>query len=75
MLLLQLIGTSQGFQAQYAMLDGGPMNATLTYSLLIVKYATTRLEMGVASAMGVLMFMVLSVLAIIQFRLQSKGGN
>ncbi|WP_127533872.1 carbohydrate ABC transporter permease [Paenibacillus kobensis] len=75
MLLLQLIGTSQGFQAQLAMLDGGPMNATLTYSLLIVKYATTRLELGVASAMGVLMFMVLSVLAVIQFRLQSKGDN
>lgn len=75
MLLLQLIGTSQGFQSQLAMLDGGPNNATLTYALLIVKYATTRLELGVASAMGVLMFLVLSVLAIIQFRLQHKGDN
>ncbi|MWC30816.1 carbohydrate ABC transporter permease [Paenibacillus sp. MMS18-CY102] len=75
MLLLQVIGTSQGYQAQYAMLDGGPNNATLTYALLVVRYATTRLDMGVASAMGVLMFLVLSVLAIIQFRLQSKGEN
>jgi len=75
MLLLQLIGTSQGFQAQLAMLDGGPNNATLTYALLIVKYATTRLELGVASAMGVLMFIVLGVLAILQFRLQNKGDN
>ncbi|ANE49100.1 ABC transporter permease [Paenibacillus swuensis] len=72
MLLLQLIGTSQGFQSQLAMLDGGPVNATLTYALLIVKYATTRLELGVASAMGVLMFLVLSVLAVLQFRLSNR---
>jgi multiple sugar transport system permease protein len=75
MLVLQLIGTSQGFQSQLAMLDGGPSNATLTYALLIVKYATTRLELGVASSMGVLMFLVLGGLAVVQFRMERRGGN
>ncbi|THF77282.1 carbohydrate ABC transporter permease [Cohnella fermenti] len=75
MLILQLIATSQGYQSQLAMLDGGPLNATLTYGLKIVKYAFTRLEYGVASAMGVLMFLVLGVLAIIQFRMSNREGD
>lgn len=74
LLMLQLIATSQGFQTQYAMLDGGPNNATLTYALLIVRYAFVRQDYGVASALGVLMFFALSVLAIIQYRINNKGG-
>ncbi|GJM71551.1 hypothetical protein HMSSN036_37670 [Paenibacillus macerans] len=42
MLILQLIGTSQAYQSQLAMLDGGPNKATLTYALLTVKYAFTN---------------------------------
>lgn len=75
MLLLQLIGTSQGYQSQLAMLDGGPNNTTLTYALYIVKYAFNSFNYGVASALGVLMFLVLGVLAVIQHRLSNRGGN
>ncbi|OUS71962.1 ABC transporter permease [Paenibacillus sp. MY03] len=74
LLMLQLIATSQGFQTQFAMLDGGPNNATLTYALLIVKYAFVRLDYGVASALGVLMFLALSILAIFQYRINNRGG-
>lgn len=74
LLMLQLISTSQGFQTQFAMLDGGPNNATLTYALLIVKYAFVRLDYGVASALGVLMFLALSILAVAQYRLNNRGG-
>lgn len=73
--VLQLIATSQGYQSQFAMLDGGPNNATLTYSLYIVKMAFNRLDYGVASALGVMMFFVLVILAIIQNRLSNRGGN
>jgi len=75
LLMLQLISTSQGFQTHFAMLDGGPNNATLTYALHIVKYAFVRIDYGVASALGVLMFFVLSILAVIQYRINNKGGT
>lgn len=75
LLILQLIGTSQGYQSQLAMLDGGPNNATLTYALLIVKYAFNQQNYGVAAALGVLMFIVLGLLAIVQYRLQGKEGD
>jgi multiple sugar transport system permease protein len=75
MFILQLIATSQGFQSQRAMLDGGPNNATLTYALLIVKYAFNRLDYGTASALGVLLFIVLAGLAFLQYRMSNKEEN
>ncbi len=73
--VLQLIANSQGYQSQLAMLDGGPNNATLTYSLYIVKTAFNRLDYGTASALGVLMFLVLAALAVAQNRLSKRGGD
>ncbi|WP_081735262.1 carbohydrate ABC transporter permease [Paenibacillus gorillae] len=75
LLILQIIATTQGYQSQLAMLDGGPNKATLTYSLYIVKNAFTRLDYGVASALGVLMFLVLGGIGVLQYRLQRKGEN
>lgn len=72
MLILQLIGTSQAYQSQLAMLDGGPNKATLTYALLTVKYAFTQLDYGAGTALGVLMFVALSVLGVIQFKLTKE---
>ena len=74
MLILQVIATSQGYQSQLALLDGGPNKTTLTYALLIVKYAFTRLDYGTATALGMLMFIVLGGLGILQFKL-SKEDN
>lgn len=72
MFILQFIGTSQSYQSQLALLDGGPNNATLTYALLIVKYAFTRLDYGTATAMGMLMFVVLSIVGLIQYKLNKE---
>ncbi|MDQ0089179.1 multiple sugar transport system permease protein [Paenibacillus anaericanus] len=72
MLILQIIGTSQAYQSQLAMLDGGPNKVTMTYALLTVKYAFTQLNYGAGTALGVLMFIVLSVLGILQFRMNRE---
>jgi multiple sugar transport system permease protein len=74
MLILQIIATSQGYQSQLALLDGGPNNTTLTYALLIVKYAFTRLDYGTATALGMLMFLVLGGLGIVQFKLNKEDN-
>ncbi|XID95530.1 carbohydrate ABC transporter permease [Paenibacillaceae bacterium WGS1546] len=72
LLLLQLIATSQNFQTHFAVLDGGPNNATLTYALLVIRYAFTRQDYGTASALGVLMFCVLCLLAVLQYRMSNR---
>ncbi|OMD53629.1 ABC transporter permease [Paenibacillus borealis] len=74
MLILQVIATSQGYQSQLALLDGGPNKTTLTYALLIVKYAFTRLDYGTATALGMLMFVVLGGLGILQFKLNKEDN-
>ncbi|MFC5450346.1 carbohydrate ABC transporter permease [Paenibacillus aestuarii] len=73
LLLLQLITTSQGFQAQLSMTDGGPNNATLTYLLWMNHTAFTDLNFGKASAMGSLMFFVLILLSIVYNLLQRRS--
>ncbi|MDB5055551.1 MAG: sugar transporter permease [Bacilli bacterium] len=73
MLVLQLIGTSQGFQAQMTMMGGGPDNATLTYMLLITREAFINFDYGKATALGALMFFVLIGLSLIYMKLQRRG--
>ncbi|MCR8642539.1 sugar ABC transporter permease [Paenibacillus sp. N1-5-1-14] len=73
MLILQLINTSQGFQAQMAMTDGGPNNATLTYMLMATRQAFVNMDFGKASAMGVMMFIALLGLSFLYQKLQRRG--
>ena len=72
--VLQLIATSQGYLSQMALLDGGPVHATRTYALHIIKYAFERHHYGIASALGVLMFFALVILAAIQYKLSNGRG-
>ncbi|WP_123043365.1 carbohydrate ABC transporter permease [Cohnella candidum] len=73
MFIMQLIATSQAYQSQQAITDGGPVNATLTYGLMIIREAFTNLNYGTASAMGVLMLIVLGGLSVLYMRLDKDG--
>ncbi|WP_040948919.1 carbohydrate ABC transporter permease [Gorillibacterium massiliense] len=73
--MLQLIGTSQGYQTHIALTAGGPNKATLTYMYQIINEAFTNLNYGKASAMGVLMFAVLTVLSIGVYAFQGRGSQ
>jgi len=71
--ILQLIGTSQGFLTHMALTGGGPNNTTLTYMYQIINEAFTNLNYGRASAMGVLMFIVLATLSIVMYSIQGRS--
>lgn len=73
MFLLQIINTSQSFQAQLAMTAGGPDNATLTYMLLMNRNAFTYLDFGKATAMGTMMFAVMMVLSFFYLKVQNRS--
>ncbi|WP_127532941.1 carbohydrate ABC transporter permease [Paenibacillus kobensis] len=73
MFLLQIINTSQSFQAQMAMTGGGPDNATLTYLLLMYREAFTYLHFGKATAMGSMLFGVMVVLSFLYLKLQRRS--
>lgn len=73
MFIMQLIGTSQGFMTHMALTGGGPNNATLTYMYQIINEAFTNLNYGRASAMGVLMFLVLTSLSMVLYYFQGRS--
>ncbi|MCA0754261.1 sugar ABC transporter permease [Paenibacillus sp. N4] len=75
MFVMQFISTSQSYEAHLAMTDGGPNNATLTYMLHVVKNGFYKFDFGKASAMGVLMFVVLTSLSVALYRLQRKEDH
>jgi multiple sugar transport system permease protein len=58
----------QGFTAAYTLTGGGPADATKVLPLLVYENAFSFNKMGYASALAVIMFLVLLLLTLVQFR-------
>jgi multiple sugar transport system permease protein len=72
MLVLQIIATMQVFTEPFTITGGGPDNATLTVLILIYRYTFQNAEFGEASALGVLLFLVLAVFALVYMRMTGR---
>jgi multiple sugar transport system permease protein len=72
MLVLQIIATMQVFTEPFTMTGGGPDNATLTVLILIYRYTFQDAEFGEASALGVILFLVLAVFALFYMRMTGR---
>lgn len=64
MLILQIIATFQIFTEPFILTDGGPVNATTTILLLIYRYAFQNADLGMASALSVILFLALVTLSL-----------
>lgn len=71
-LITQLVQAFQEFNGPFIITQGGPRNATTLFSLLIYKRAFQANEMGMASAMAWVLFIIVSVLSAIAFWSQKK---
>ena len=67
-LILGVIGALQSFTYFFIMTQGGPNNATLSYSLYLYRQAFQFLHMGYASAMAWVLFVYLAILSLLLFR-------
>ncbi|MET9020622.1 sugar ABC transporter permease [Actinopolymorpha sp. NPDC004070] len=67
-LVTGVIGTFQVFNQAYVMTQGGPNNATLFYIYYLWRTAFTESEMGYASALAWILFMVIMVITFFLFR-------
>jgi multiple sugar transport system permease protein len=66
-LVLGVIGAFQTFTTAYIMTGGGPADSSLLYALYLYQRAFERLEMGKASAMAWILFVILLAFTIVQF--------
>ena len=67
-LVLSIIGSFQIFTQAYIMTGGGPLNSTLFYVLYLYQKGFQSFEMGYASALAWILFVVVLVLTIIVFK-------
>lgn len=74
--LISLMSALRVFDEVYILTNGngGPGTATLTSSLYIFQKGMQQFEFGYASALGLIVSVVLAVLSVIVFRLNRKGG-
>jgi len=70
--ILSIIGSFQAFTQAYIMTGGGPNNSSLLYVLYLYRNAFSYFQLGYASAMGWLLFLVLLVLTLVVFRISRK---
>jgi multiple sugar transport system permease protein len=67
------IANFQTFSNIYIMTEGGPEFSTLTVAYLVYETAFKNYYLGLASAMSMIMFVILVTLALIQFKWLSSN--
>ncbi len=71
-LIMGIIGSFQVFTQAYVMTGGGPQDSTLFYVLYLFRQGFGQLRMGYASAMAWILFIIILVLTLIQFRMADR---
>ena len=71
-LVTQLVQAFQEFNGPYIITNGGPRGSTTLISLLVYNYAFKSYDMGMASALAWIMFIIVCILTIIAFTSQKK---
>jgi multiple sugar transport system permease protein len=74
MMLLQIVATMQVFTEPYIMTGGGPEDSTVTVLLLLYRYAFEYNDFGTASAMSLLLFVLLGGFSALYLRLTRSSS-
>ncbi len=75
LVISSIIGSFQNFTCIQALTEGGPGQATTVMSVNIVRTAFTKYETSLASAMAFVMFLLVMIVTLIQWRGQKKWVN
>lgn len=67
-LTMAIIGAFQVFTFAYIITSGGPENATLFYVLYLYRQAFENFQMGYASALAWVLFVIILIVTVLQFR-------
>lgn len=70
--IITLISSFQVFEQTYILTKGGPANSTLTLSYYIYQNAFMYFRMGSAAALSYVLFAIIFIITMIQFKLQKK---
>jgi len=71
-LILAIIGAFQVFTQAFIMTEGGPNYSTLFYLLYLYRMAFENFRMGYASAMAWILFIIILLFTLLQFRVSDR---
>jgi multiple sugar transport system permease protein len=71
-LIISIIGSFQVFELVFVMTKAGPSNATNTLVYFIYQNGFMFYQMGLASAAAMILFLIVLVLTLVQYRLQNR---
>lgn len=71
-LIIGIVGSFQVFTTAFIATDGGPNNATLFYVLYIYRQGWKFAKMGYASALAWVLFLLVLLLTLLQFKLAGR---
>ncbi len=74
-LVTSVISYFQSFIQIMIMTEGGPNNSTSVISLLIFNEAFTKYRFGYASALSMVLFVIIMIITFLQFKLAKAGEN
>jgi multiple sugar transport system permease protein len=71
-LIISIIGSLQVFEQTYILTQGGPAYSTLTIAFYIYQQAFQFFHMGFGAALSYVLFLIILLLTLIQFRVQRR---
>ncbi len=71
-MIVTFIGAFQVFDPMFILTDGGPGHSTESVVLYVYRQAFQRFDVGYASAIAIVVFVVIATLSVIQFRLSRR---
>jgi ABC-type sugar transport system permease subunit len=67
-LIIGLIGSFEVFIPVYLMTNGGPGYSSMVMVMAIYRAAFQQYQMGYASAMAVILFLIIFIISVVQFK-------
>jgi multiple sugar transport system permease protein len=71
-LIVSIIGSLQVFEQTYILTQGGPAYSTLTIAYYIYQQAFQFFHMGLGAALSYVLFIIILLITLIQFRVQKR---
>jgi multiple sugar transport system permease protein len=74
-LIISVVGSLLAFNQFFIMTDGGPGTSTVTVVISIFDTAFAQMDVGLASAMSVVLVIVVGLITFLQFRVLREDGD
>jgi multiple sugar transport system permease protein len=74
-LIISVVGSLLAFNQFFIMTDGGPGTSTVTVVISIFDTAFAQMDVGLASAMSVVLVVVVGLITFLQFRVLREDGD